>query len=214
MRRKSRFTAAATAGLLLVVAMSLSQTARADSAADDSVVPSSGQQLPTGARPTQVPAPRQPSDDPVNGTWQNDFMAAADAIRQAYPDDLAEVVVGQDLNSGTVSFAGAAPVEALEQLGMLGGVRVVENLGYTEKSVSDAAAQVYSLAKAALGPDADVNTYYDGADGNFHVKYSASVPPDGGSDARLQQSISAQLVLPGDKRLVVSNNGTVPTSVF
>ncbi|WP_172592202.1 S1 family peptidase [Subtercola boreus] len=192
-----------TGALVLLVALSLPQTAQAGSTEVDLGAPSADIPRLPEIQPASAPTTRTPSDDPAYGTWQNDFLAAADVIRQGHPDELAEVVVGDDLNSGTVGFAAAAPAEALEQLGKLGRVRVTENLGYTEKSVSDTAAQVYSLAKATLGPEAELNTYYDGADGNFHVKYSSSAPAD---DAYLRSSISAQLVLPGNKRLVVESD--------
>ncbi|RFA12853.1 hypothetical protein B7R22_14475 [Subtercola boreus] len=192
-----------TGALVLLVALSFPQASQAGSTEVGPAASSADVLRLPEIQPTSAPAARMPSDDPAYGTWQNDFLAAADVIRQGYPDDLAEVVVGDDLTTGTVSFAGAAPVEALDQLGRLGGVRVTENIGYTEKSVSETAAQVYSLAKAALGPEAELNTYYDGADGNFHVKYRSSAPPD---DAYLQSSISAQLDLPGNKRLEVESD--------
>lgn len=209
MHRNTTIQAATTLALTLIMATSLVQSvqpARAGATrVDAALAPVAVPQAPQ-AVPASMPVLRQPSDDPANGTWQNDFLRAADLIRQAHPDDLAEVVVGDDSRSGTVSFARAAPADALEQLAGLGSVRMIENLGYTEKQVSDAAEKVYQLAKAELGPEAEINTYYDGSDGNFHVRYQSSGGSTNGYDARLQESMSSQLTLPGDKRLEVESD--------
>lgn len=198
---------------VILVAMSSSQAASAVQAQQEAVLASAGGSLPLPPPPEfpvgQQTADRESADDPAFGTWQNDFLAATDVIRQAHPDELAEVVVGDDGVSGRVAFRAAAPVDALDQLGVLGNVRVLEGYGYSEEDVSDAAERVYALAKQLLGPEAEINTSYDGSDGNFHVRYGLpDAAADTESDAHLQASMAAQLALPGGKRLVIDPDHT------
>lgn len=165
-----------------------------------------------------------PDVDFVGEDWTVTFNIVATDVAERFPDDFSEAVINPDKTSGTLSFRGPAPTGALPLIESVGGVSVVENTGYTNIMVQEAAASALHEASASLGVSSGLSSYRDGAAHVITVAIGESegetqwagdeTPPPVGPDeiADLKERLDEVVPLPPLFDIVVVVSGRVSST--
>lgn len=208
MTRRHPIVLTALGGLLVLATTSFVSAPEADIAepAPDVVLTVEVTQtapLPPGALGIRVVAPAELDDaEAALFEWQGSFSILAAVIEADFPDDFAGAAVEAPAGSGWIGFASSAPDAAAQTIATVSGVRVVTDMGYTQREAEAAAQSVEDAVGAALGTGALVTAFRSGVTSQISVIYREA-PSTGPAPSVADLTVIAQQALPDGSPLTV-----------